>query len=320
MKNENEFTDLSLIIKNNYINEAQHDMNLLEYKLILVAISLIDKDDSELFESNINIGKFAKLLEIKRSTVYNNIIKNIKKLGSKGLSMYDENKNIFVYYPWFMYIKYEINKGYIKLKFNPELAPFIIYLIKNKGYTKYLLKNVVHMESKYSMRIYELLKQYEKIGERIFDLQEIKLILGAEYKYKKYGSFKEKVLEKAKNEIYEKSDIFFTYQEIKSGVKVVKVRFIIKSKNTEVEIDTYESLSKQHIINLIQKKLKQDYNYTIGYKLLSFKHRIILIAIHKRILTLNTSSIRTPKSYFNWLFDDVESMYDIKGLQDKEDY
>jgi hypothetical protein len=48
----------SLIVKKNPLNEAKHNLNTLEYKLTLVAISMIDKNDKELYKIDINVKDF----------------------------------------------------------------------------------------------------------------------------------------------------------------------------------------------------------------------------------------------------------------------
>ena len=45
-------------------------------------------------------------------------------------------------------------------------------------YKAYQLGNLIQLKSKYSVRLYELLKQYEKIGKRYFEVKELRLALG----------------------------------------------------------------------------------------------------------------------------------------------
>jgi len=83
-------------------------------------------------------------------------------------------------------------------------------------FTSYQLENVVRLNSVYSIRIYELLKQYERIRKRKLTLEELRYFLGIEKdKYIQYGHLKNKVLLVAQKEINEKTDIQFTFNEIK---------------------------------------------------------------------------------------------------------
>ncbi|RUM58731.1 MAG: hypothetical protein DSY59_00860 [Persephonella sp.] len=52
-------------------------------------------------------------------------------------------------------------------QFTPAISKFLFEL-KSKFLT-YHLKNIMPMSSKYAIRLYELLKQYENIKEGLFD-------------------------------------------------------------------------------------------------------------------------------------------------------
>jgi hypothetical protein len=133
---------------------------------------------------------------------------------------------------WLSSVEYFKGTGIIELCFDPKLKPYLLQL--KKRFTTYRLKEVIQLKSSFSIRIYELLKQYVKIGERIFLLETLKASLGiGPTKYSLYGDFKKRVLLVAQSEVAEKTDISFEFKEIKEGRKVVKIKFIINSQNTE---------------------------------------------------------------------------------------
>src|SRR5690606_31316286 len=109
-------------------------------------------------------------------------------------------------------------------------------------------------------RIYELLKQYEKIQERTFLLSDLRELLGAENIYPAYGNFKQRVLLPAQKELKNKTDISFKLEEIKNGRRVVKVKFIIQSvkqnkaeKSILFEENLEEFKSANSLINQVKK-------------------------------------------------------------------
>lgn len=131
---------------------------------------------------------------------------------------------------WLSSSAYSKGSGIIRLCFDPKLKRFLLQL--KSHFTNYRLENVVQLKSQYSIRIYELLKQYEKIGQRVFLLEELREILGIEEgEYVLYGNFKQKVLLVAQKELKGKTDLSFELEEIKVGHGVGKLRFYIKSKN-----------------------------------------------------------------------------------------
>ncbi|MES9765439.1 replication initiation protein, partial [Priestia megaterium] len=131
-------------------------------------------------------------------------------------------------YNWVITSIYEENEGYITLQFHPSLK--YLFLELKEKFTSYQLENVVRLNSVYSIRIYELLKQYERLRKRELTLEELRHFLAIEpTKYKQYGHFKSKVLAVAQKEINNKTDIHFEFVEVKTGRKVTSIEFIITS-------------------------------------------------------------------------------------------
>lgn len=147
--------------------------------------------------------------------------------------------------------------GKLELKFNSTASPLILNLKNN--FTTYELENIVKLKSTTSLRLYEILKKDAyKITSKTtcvqteYSLAELKSLLGLidmpENEMKrlrnkgvsweeieelsnpksslKYGIFRTRVLEKAKKEIGENTDICFDYKPIKSG-RGAKVKIIV---------------------------------------------------------------------------------------------
>jgi plasmid replication initiation protein len=126
---------------------------------------------------------------------------------------------------------------FIDVSFHPKMKPFLLSL--QSHFTIYDVRNILSLPSSYSIRIYELLKQYQTIGRRKFLLKELKEIIGVieeidvngkkKYKdnYPLYGNFKQRVLKKAQRDLKKNTDIFFTFEEIKRGRAVNELLFYI---------------------------------------------------------------------------------------------
>ena len=69
----------------------------------------------------------------------------------------------------------------------------------------------------------------KKFKNELFYLNDLRKLLGAEDIYPAYGNFKQRVLMPAQKELKNKTDISFNLEEIKSGRRVKKVKFIIHS-------------------------------------------------------------------------------------------
>ena len=119
---------------------------------------------------------------------------------------------------------------------------------------------MVKLKSSYAIRIYELLKQYEKLHERTFLLTDLRKMLGVEDIYPAYGNFKQRVLVSAQKELKKKTDITFEIEEIKSGRRVTKIKFLIsttnKNKNDQSSLFT-GNLEEFQLPNLFKEQVKK---------------------------------------------------------------
>ena len=110
---------------------------------------------------------------------------------------------------------------------------------KKEQFTQYALRNIVKFKSVYSIRIYELLKQYSTTDHktRILEFQDLRAKLGLvefdkhnniiKEKFKSYRNIKQKILLSAQKELKEKADISFEFEEIKRGRRISAIKFII---------------------------------------------------------------------------------------------
>jgi plasmid replication initiation protein len=102
-----------------------------------------------------------------------------------------------------------------------------------REYTTYELWNVLQLKSVNQFRMYEILKQYENLGERTIKLEELKSLLGIEKnEYPLWQTFKIDVLNVCQQALKEYTDIKFEWEVSKRGQrgKITELRFFI-SKN-----------------------------------------------------------------------------------------
>ena len=129
-------------------------------------------------------------------------------------------------YPLLSKAKYDKQGHTVTLCFNLDMKPFFLYLKDN--YTSYLLSDVHNFSRAYTIRIYELCKQYyPQIKERKIPLQRFKFLLNVEKKYSKWIDFKRSVIVPSLKEINDHSDIFVDFEPVKRGRSVSGVLFKI---------------------------------------------------------------------------------------------
>jgi plasmid replication initiation protein len=242
-----------LIVKSNKLIEASYKLTAGEQKIIYKLTSIINKNDDDFKEYSFKISEFIELLGIKDQSKYTEIPKITKGLMKKVFTIHDEKGELQI--SWLSSVRYLKGTGEVILKFDSNLKPLLLEL--KKEFTKFNIKNVIKFKSFYSMRIYELLKQYLNIGERNFELDELRYILGIELEeYKLYSDFKRYVIVQAQKELI-KSDLYFDFQEIKTGRKVTSIKFIIKSNSnfkneTAITGATETEIKETNLIKQVQ--------------------------------------------------------------------
>ncbi len=217
------------VTKSNELIESTYKLSLQEQRILLVMASKVQPKDETLKTYRFRARDFIEIIgNSKKTGFYSYLREIVNGLQTKVLTIKKDGKQRN--YSWVITSIYEDNEGYITLQFHPELKGFFLQL-KDK-FTSYQLENVVRLKSVYSIRIYELLKQYEPIKKRKLTLLELRNFLGIEQtKYKQYGHFKSKVLLVAQNEINNNTDINFMFNEVKTGRKVTGIEFIINSNS-----------------------------------------------------------------------------------------
>ena len=319
MKN-NEFTNLSrksLVVKGNPLIQAYFDdLSTIEYKLIISAMSRITPYDNVLDFINFSVKEFCELLKVQQIGMYSYLKESCNKLLKRIITI-ETSKNNWEKFNWLNHIKYV--HGEISIKFNPALENYLLYCVENKSYTKYLLENIIDMERKYSIRVYELNKQYEPIGYRIFDLDELKALLGIpKNKYEKFGQLKRRVLNPSMEEVNGLTDININIEEIKVGRKIGQLKYFIQKKHFDIHTSNYELLPKLKIANLIQKKIHDQTGIIVDLNIIKNYHRFVLIKLLDKfdVGTFNKVIIKSPKAFFQWHLDDIKNNYDLSSIED----
>jgi plasmid replication initiation protein len=215
----------NLVTKSNALIEANYRLGAVEQKIIICVASNIQPTDSDFKTYTLPIKEFNKLLGLKGTPKYSELRQITRELMQKAFEVRINKKVIQV--AWLSYVAYNETEGTIDIRFDPFLRPYLLELKRN--FTSYKLENIVKLKSTYAIRIYELLKQYERIQERTFLLDDLRKMLGAEDIYPAYGNFKQRVLAPAQKELKKKTDISFEIEEVKVGRRVDKVKFIITS-------------------------------------------------------------------------------------------
>ena len=230
----------NLVVQSNKLIEAHYkqEYSVQEQRTVLWLISEINKADyfhveeSSYKEITISAQKYAELMGIRVDNVYRDAKKIGEALMSKVIAIPRDNGG-WLMFNWMASMEYKKGEGVIEVSIAPKIIPYIIQL--KEQFTSFRLGNILYLRSSHAIKLYQILAQYKKIGERTITVDELKSFLGLEdmITYKVYSALKRKVLEISKREINQKTDLTISYKEIKKSRKVVAIVFKIISKPTQ---------------------------------------------------------------------------------------
>jgi len=226
------------VVKSNKLLEARYKLTLQEKRILLDMISKIQRDDDELCVYRFDAKYLADLTGVKIDGLYKELKLITRRLLKRTLDIHETDEVLQV--NWLASAHYKHKKGYVELEFSTKLRPYLLGL--KELYKSYQLKNVINLNSFYSIRIYELLKQYEQTDRksRTFDVEEFKDILKIPKGYK-YNNVK-KLIINAQQELAEKTDLLFSLTEKKKRQRVVSITFYIEKKGKEIEYENQNNL------------------------------------------------------------------------------
>lgn len=213
-----------IVTQANKLVEARYNLTLGEQRLIFTMISSIQPDDDDFKPYRISLKELANFLDINKNHLYEDCQKITKKLLKKVVEIKEPGRLLQTH--WVSSADYIEGSGMVVLTFDPLLKPFLLKLKGN--FTSSKLEMLLSFKSQYTMRMYSLLKQYERFQSREFELTQLRDILGLRQdQYVLYGNFKKDILEPTRKELKAKADLYYEFDEIKYGRSIDALRLHI---------------------------------------------------------------------------------------------
>lgn len=208
------------------------------------------------------------------------------------------------------------------MKFSPVLEPYLLSI--KETYTKYRLGYVINFKSEYSFRMYELMKSYEKIGERTLTIEEIRdLFMLEENKYTKYNHLKTRVIQKSMEEINKFSDIKVNLEkEEKNGRKIIGLVFSINKNDYLYPVDhwleyeRYNNKTKKELQEILSSLILARYKQPLNNKTtdLFCKETILSLVMELKENAFEDKNIKYPIPYFTKVLQEKEKQYTGKEI------
>lgn len=236
-----------LVVKSNdLIQKSRFSLSLQQQKIILYVISLITPYDEDFKLYEFSIQEFCRVCGIDTENGKNYRDLKAAILGIVNQARWVNIDGIDTTLRWIDKAYINQGNGTVKIRMDDDMKPFLLQLKEN--FTSYELIWTLHFKSKYTIRLYELIKSihFHELEEysREYSLEELRKLLDAE-KYVAWINIKQRVLEPAIKEINEYSDKNIIMTPLKKGRAVERVKFTITSKDSLAAAEIRDRIIKE---------------------------------------------------------------------------
>ena len=231
-----------LIVKDNALINASYNLDLVEQRLILLAI-IEARENGQGINANdpltIHAESYIHQFGAHRNTAYQALKDACDDLFARQFSYQFKNErgNIeHVKSRWVSEVRYVDADAVVKLIFAPAVVPLITRL--EERFTKYDIDQISGLSSAYSVRLYELLIQWRSSGKTpVIDLTDFRKRIGVlDTEYKRMAQLKERVLNLAIQQINEHTDIIVDYKQQKAGRVIIGFSFTFTQKKHPIDV------------------------------------------------------------------------------------
>ncbi len=253
------------IAKHNDIIKAKGSLSSTAQKMYSMVISMLNKDDADFQEYALHIDSY---LEQVGSSSKNKAF--IKKQAEELMSnpFWIDGK----LFNWCSYVDIDKLEGYIIFDIHPKLKPYLLDMKNN--FTQYELVNILKLKGNYSPRLYEYFTFRFKVYKNEYFKKNKKYPRSYTFEinidwlrdtYKiplsyRYDNIKKQIINKAKDDFIQYTDLKFTYTEQKIGRKIDRLIITLQTNNkgsndTLKDMKTFISYLRKNYIN---QNIQQD--------------------------------------------------------------
>lgn len=267
LKKEKNSLGLSFKVeRSNELNQfSPSGMNLTEIRFLAIYQAKINARNPNTRMVTFPLAEFCKIMEINNLNVTH--IKNVvDDIICKPIHLpSDVAKNGLMVIPLFnecqLYQSDCSSEWVVQIECHPKALPYMFEMKKN--YFTYELWNALKLKSVNQIRMYEILKQYEKIGERIVLIEDLKLMLGISInQYRKFNDFKVRVLEPCQKALEQHTDIKYAFEPIRKSRKIYALKFTItKNKDFKDDLRLKEFIKPKDLEDIQIESLIQSLYY-----------------------------------------------------------
>ena len=227
-----------LIVKDNALMNASYNLDLVEQRLILLAI-LEARESGKGINANdpltVHAESYINQFGVARQTAYQALKDACKDLFARQFSYQEkrERGRANITSRWVSQIAYIDETATVEVIFAPAVVPLITRL--EEQFTQYDIEQISGLSSAYAVRLYELLICWRSTGKTpVIELAEFRKRLGVlNDEYTRSDNFKKWIIENPIKQINEHTDITASYEQHKKGRTITGFSFKFKQKKKQ---------------------------------------------------------------------------------------
>ncbi|MDM1249407.1 replication initiation protein [Acinetobacter sp. R933-2] len=247
-----------LIVKDNALINASYNLDLVEQRLILLAI-VEARESGKGINANdpltVHAESYINQFNVHRNTAYQALKDACDDLFARQFSYQSlsEKGNVINHKSrWVSEVAYIDNEAVVRLIFSPAIVPLITKL--EEQFTKYEMQQISNLTSAYAVRLYEILIAWRSTGKTpLINLSDFRKKIGVlETEYKRMYDFKKYVLDIALKQVNEHTDITVNVEQHKVGRSIIGFSFNFKQKKP---VSNIESKNNVKLLTTAQRQL-----------------------------------------------------------------
>ena len=216
--------------QSNKLIEAAYMMSVPAKRVMLLLIAQLHPGQRDITEKvTIHAEAYAKATGVNSTQAYNDIKKGCRELMRTIIvtkNNHEQTTEECVVVQW---MKYHKNEGWLEATFTQWIAPFLHQL--KSEYTTIEINEALKFSRFYTVRLYELLMQFQRTGERHITVVDLRRVFEIEEpKYRKFSEFNRWVLSPSITEIENKTPLDVAWEPIKTGRKITSVSFLFDER------------------------------------------------------------------------------------------
>ncbi len=220
----------SIVAKSNDLIPQMSNYDLQDLRLIAYCLSCYNSKSNDNRKFAVRVSHIADIFEMD-DTSASSVMQRVVKAVSQPLLLKNSIRDKYIF--WFSEFSYIKNKGIIEFTLNDTILPYVLEL--RERFSVYRIGDVNLLKTKNAFILFENLNRWKNTEIWQISVNDLKLLLSKENKYKRFDSFRIRCIDEPLKEINEKTNLFVEYNSIKDGTKITHFQFIIHKKDDDTK-------------------------------------------------------------------------------------